>query len=215
MKHIMDNNLEKIFDFLKISGNLKNTYRYGDIEVLNNESTADHSWRLALMVIIFAKELDLKINIEHALKLAIVHDIAESVTGDIPANKTMKNSLLKSEKRKDEIKVIDRFKKLLPGIHGDEIHKLWHDYEYAETEEAKFVKALDKIEGYINWVESGFKYLVKADDHHLIAIYADEAVKNFPKLVPILKILKLKLKKEFEKGGLEWKEEYNYPFKSV
>ena len=43
MKHIMDNNLEKIFDFLKISGNLKNTYRYGDIEVLNNESTADHS----------------------------------------------------------------------------------------------------------------------------------------------------------------------------
>jgi putative hydrolase of HD superfamily len=208
----MQNNLEKIFDFLKASGNLKNVYRYGDVEVLNNESTADHSWRLALMVIIFTKELDLKIDAERALKLAIIHDIAEALTGDIPANETMKNDLLKNEKRKNEIKAINRLKKILPDIHGNEIYELWRDYEYAKTEEAKFVKALDKIEAYINWIEAGYKYLTKCKDQHLIAIYPDEAVKNFPKLLPVLRELKVKLKKEFGKGGLEWKEEYNYPF---
>lgn len=203
----MKNNLEKIFDFLKISGNLKNVYRYGDVNVLNDESTADHSWRLALIAMIFIKELDLKINTEYALKLAIVHDLPESITGDIPANKTMTDSLLKNEKQKNEIEAINRLKNLLPEIHGNEINELWHDYEYAKTREAKFIKALDKIEAYINWIEYGYKYLT-SNDYHLIAIYPDEAVKNFPELLPVLRILKQKMKKEFAKGEIEWKEEY-------
>jgi putative hydrolase of HD superfamily len=204
----MKNNLEKIFDFLKISGNLKNVYRYGDVEILNDESTADHSWRLALVAMIFIKELNLKINTEHALKLAIIHDLPESITGDITANRTMVDSKLRKEKEKNEIKAINRLKNLLPEIQGSEIHKLWHDYEYSKTKEAKFIKALDKIEAYINWIEAGYKYIVKCGGPHLVAIYPDEAVKDFPKLIPTLRILKQKMKKEFKKGGIEWKKEY-------
>lgn len=211
----MKNNLEKIFDFLKISGNLKNVYRYGDVEILNDESTADHSWRLALLAMILIKELGLEINVERALKLAIIHDLPESVTGDITADKTMADKKLKDEKQKEEIKVIDDFRKLLPEIEGEEIYELWHDYEFSKTEEAKFIKALDKIEAYINWVEAGYKYMAKCNGPQYIAVYPDEAVKNFPPLLPILKILKEKMRKEFEKGGIEWKEEYNYLFKSV
>lgn len=205
------NSLEKIFDFLKISGNLKNTYRYGDAEVLNDESAADHSWRLALMVIVFAEELKLKINLEYALKLAIIHDLPESITGDIPANKTLVNEVLRNEKQKNEIKAIEQLKNLLPGFQGDEISKIWNDFEFLKTMEAKFVNALDKLEAYINWTETGYKYIEKYEDYHLIADYPDEAVKNFPELTPVLKILKQKMRKEFRKGGLEWKDEYNYP----
>ncbi len=205
----MNNNLEKIFDFLKIAGNLKNTYRYGDVEVLNNESTADHSWRLSLLAMIFIKELGLEINVERALKLAIIHDLPESVTGDITADKTMVDKKLKAEKQEEEIKVMDDFRKLLPEIEGNEIYELWHDYEFSKTEEAKFIKALDKIEAYINWIEAGYKHMVKCDGPHLIAIYPDEAVKNFQPLLPILKILKEKMRKEFEMAGIEWREEYN------
>ena len=121
----MKNNLEKIFDFLKISGNLKNVYRYGDVEILNDESTADHSWRLALVAMIFVKELKLKINTEQALKLAIIHDLPESITGDITADKTMSDSALKHEKQREEIKAIGPFKKILPEIQGKEIYELW------------------------------------------------------------------------------------------
>jgi len=202
------NNLEKIFEFLKISGNLKNTYRYGDVEVLNDESTADHSWRLALLAMIFIKELKLKINTERALKLAIIHDLPESITGDITADKTMADKKLKAAKQKEEIKVINRFKKLLPEIQGEEIYELWHDYEFSKTKEAKFIKALDKIEAYTNWTEVGGKYIAKSGKPHLIAIYPDEAVKNFPKLLPVLNILKEKMKQEFKKGGVEWKKEF-------
>lgn len=209
MKHIThNNNLEKIFDFLKIAGNLKNIYRYGDVEILNDESTADHSWRLALIAMVISKELKLKINIEYALKLAIIHDLPESITGDIPANKTMVDRKIKNKKQKEEIKVISRFKKMLPQTQGNEIYKLWHDYEFPKTKEAKFIKALDKLEAYINWIEAGYKHIAKCADSHLIAVYPDEAVKNFPKLLPVLKILKNKMKREFKRGGIEWKKEF-------
>lgn len=125
MKHkTRNNNFEKIFDFLKVSGNLKNIYRYGDVEVLNDESAADHSWRLALLVIILTEELKLKINVEYALKLAIIHDLPESITGDITANKTMVDKVLRSEKRKNEIKAIEKLKNLLPNIQGKEIQDI-------------------------------------------------------------------------------------------
>lgn len=204
------NNLEKIFDFLEVSGNLKNTYRYGDVAVLNDESSADHSWRLALMVLIFAEELKLKINLEYALKLAIIHDLPESITGDIPANRTMVDGELKKEKLKNEIKAIERLKSLLPEFQGDEIQKIWNDFEFLKSEEAKFVNALDKLEAYTNWVEAGYRHIEKCEDLHLIPIYPDEAVKIFPELMSVLKTLKQKMKEEFEKGGLEWREEYNY-----
>lgn len=73
------------------------------------------------------------------------------------------------------------------------------------------MNALDKLEAYINWTETGHKYIVKCGDSRLIAIYPDAAVKNFPELIPVLKILKQKMKKEFKKAGIEWKSEYNYP----
>ena len=41
-------NLEKIFNFLHKIENLKSTYRYNKTSTGEKESSADHSWRLAL-----------------------------------------------------------------------------------------------------------------------------------------------------------------------
>nr|NQU91084.1 HD domain-containing protein [Bacteroidota bacterium] len=50
----------------------------------HSESSAEHSWRLSLMAFLVANELKItKVNVEHAMKLALVHDLAESLTGDI------------------------------------------------------------------------------------------------------------------------------------
>ena len=49
-------------------------------------------------------------------------------------------------------------------------------------------------------------------NHELFAIYADKAVKNYPKLIPIYREIKEILKARFEKWGFQWKEEYNVIF---
>jgi hypothetical protein len=74
------------------------------------------------------------------------------------------------------------------------------------TKEAMFVKALDKIETLTQLVETGYTIY---DKPQFIANYANKAVNKYPELLPLLKIVKRKLKEEFIKGNIERKEEYN------
>ena len=68
-------NLEKIFDFLHKIENLKSTLRYNKTTSGRNESSAEHSWRLALITLIIADELRLSIDVNRAIKIALVHDL--------------------------------------------------------------------------------------------------------------------------------------------
>lgn len=199
-------NLEKIFHFLHKIENLKSTLRYNETTSGRKESTADHSRRLALMTFIIIDELKLDVDINKSIKLALVHDLAESLTGDIDAIKIAEGTFSKEEKEKLEIEAISDLKDTLPKTIGKEISNLWHEYNDCKTKEAKFIKALDKIETLTQLAESWYKIY---DKPHFIANYANKAVKNFPELIDMLKIVKKKLKNEFDKGNIEWKEEYN------
>jgi putative hydrolase of HD superfamily len=199
-------NLEKIFDFLHKIENLKSTLRYNKTTSGRKESTAEHTWRLALITFIIADELKLNIDVNKAIKIALVHDLAEALTGDIDAILIAEGKFSKDEKEKQEIEAIMNLQKTLPEVIGKEISDLWHEYNDCKTSEAKFVKALDKIETLTQLAESGYKVYDKPE---FIANYANKSVKSFPELSEMLKIVKRKLKAEFDKGNIEWKEEYN------
>ncbi|MFA6184279.1 MAG: HD domain-containing protein [Parcubacteria group bacterium] len=199
-------NLEKIFNFLHKIENLKSTLRYNKTTSGRKESTAEHSWRLALITFIIADELKLDIDVNKAIKIALVHDLAEALTGDIDAILIAEGKFSKDEKEKQEIGAIIKLQETLPEVIGKEISDLWHEYNNCKTSEAKFVKALDKIETLTQLAESGYKIYDKPE---FIANYANKSVKLFPELSEMLKIVKRKLKAEFDKGNIEWKEEYN------
>jgi putative hydrolases of HD superfamily len=199
-------NLEKIFDFMNVVCNLKSAKRYGNYDI-DADSSADHSWRLALMSLMFSDELKLDIDKFKAMKIAIIHDLPEAITGDIPYMEILNGNVTKEEKHNNEIKAMDAIKNLLPENMGEEIIGLWEEYEYSKTREALFIKALDKIETISHVIEKGRDYT----DLDLIATYPDKYVNlnNFPELIPVLKELKRRLKKEFFKRGLVWKKEYD------
>ena len=199
-------NLEKIFDFLHIIENLKSTLRYNYTKSGRKESSAEHSWRLALMLFVLAKELDLDISIEKSMKLAIVHDLPEAITGDIDAVLIAEGKATKEEKQAKELEAMDKIKNMLPEEIGEEIYSLWKEYEDSLTKEAKFVKAVDKLETLTQLVDAGYNTYDKPE---FIANYADRAVKEFPELNEVLKIIKRKLKEEFNKGKIPWKKEYD------
>ncbi len=199
-------NLGKIFDFMRKIEKLKSTLRYNETTSGRKESTADHSWRLALFAFVVADELQLEIDINRAVKIALVHDIAEALTGDIDAILIAEGKVLVEDKNTQEETAIKELKETLPEEIGEEIFGLWNEYEESKTKEARFIKALDKIETLTQLAESGYKTY---DKPQFIANYADRAVAKFPELLDVLKIVKRKLKDEFEKGGIEWKEEYD------
>jgi len=202
----MPDNLEKIFDFLHITEKLKRSFRYSAINYKIKDSSADHSWHLSLMVFIISRELKLKIDLEHALKIAIVHDIAESITGNIDYVLISTGKISKKQKQKMEVKAIEEIKKTLPPGIGKEVSGIWNEYKEARTSEAKFVKALSKIEAMVQILEAGHKIF---NIPELIPTHADKSVENFPKLKPLLKTLKKRLKNEFKKGNFPWKKEYD------
>ena len=190
----MNDNLEKIFNFLRQIEKLKSTLRYNKTTAGRNESTADHSWRLALMVPIIAKELSIDIDIEKSMKIALVHDLAEAITGDIDAIKISTGEFLREEKKKQELSAMGKIRNMLPEKIGEDIYDLWQEYEEVSTNEGKFVRGLDKAETLTQLIEAGYTTYDKPD---FIADYAEDAIKNFPEIKTILLVIKKGLKIKF------------------
>ncbi|XP_042989806.1 5'-deoxynucleotidase HDDC2 isoform X1 [Carya illinoinensis] len=130
-------------DFLSLCHCLKTTKRTGWVrkEIKDPESIADHMYRMGLMALI-ASDIP-GVDRNKCIKMAIVHDIAEAIVGDI----TPSDGISKAEKSQREREALDHMCKLLGGgSRAQEIGELWSEYEENSSPEAKVVKDLDKVE---------------------------------------------------------------------
>lgn len=160
------------------------------------------------MVFVIGKELDVPVNIPHALEIALLHDLAELKTDDIDALDVINGDVSLEEKRKNEAVAMGQ---ILEGISfGDDMMKLWQEYEDQQTNEAKFVKALDKIEAFLHLDEEGTRAYMPEQFHGDYADEAvrkfDEAIHHFPPLRTLLNPIKQDLQSKFEELGVEWVE---------
>ncbi|KAG6600790.1 hypothetical protein SDJN03_06023, partial [Cucurbita argyrosperma subsp. sororia] len=132
-----------VIDFLTLCYRLKTTKRKGWINhgINGPESIADHMYRMALMSLITD---DLPgVNRERCIKIALVHDIAEAIVGDI----TPSDGVPKEEKSRRESAALNEICQLLGGgKRADEIKELWTEYENNSSLEANLVKDFDKVE---------------------------------------------------------------------
>lgn len=199
--------LIKIFDFLHQIEKLKSTLRYNTTTSGRKESSAEHSWRLAVLTMIIAEELKLDLNLFHSIKIALIHDLPESIAGDWDSYKVSTGELSKKDKERAEKKAMVKLKKALPLKIGKEFYELWLEYETQETKEAKYIKALDKIETLLQFAETGYEIFDEGIDH--IAFYADKHVEKMPELRKVLVLVKEELKREFKRGNIPWKTEYD------
>ncbi|TKW37675.1 hypothetical protein SEVIR_1G063400v4 [Setaria viridis] len=130
-------------DFLTLCYRLKTTKRAGWVKrgVQAPESVADHMYRMGVMALVAA---DLPgVDRDRCVKMAIVHDIAEAIVGDI----TPSDNVPKEEKSRMEKEALDHMCELLGGgSRAQEIRELWMEYENNASLEAKVVKDFDKIE---------------------------------------------------------------------
>ncbi|KAF7850903.1 hypothetical protein BT93_L4880 [Corymbia citriodora subsp. variegata] len=130
-------------DFLTLCHRLKTTKRAGWVrrDVKDPESIADHMYRMGLMALISADIPGVDRN--KCIKMAIVHDIAEAIVGDI----TPSDGISKAEKSRRESEALDHMCRLLGGeSQAKEINELWMEYEANLSPEAKVVKDFDKVE---------------------------------------------------------------------
>jgi putative hydrolase of HD superfamily len=149
---------KKIVKFMQVVGRSKRILRTGWVreKVTHPESVADHSFRLSVLVMVLADHLGL--DKEKLIRMAIIHDLGEVITGDIVwsrgANLNMEKKARKEAlERAGMLKVFD-----LIGQSKDYL-QLFEEMIARETQEAKLFWQLDKLEMAIQAME------YEKDDH--------------------------------------------------
>jgi putative hydrolase of HD superfamily len=133
--------LTAIVAFLQAAEQLKDTLRSGRTARGRQESTAEHSWRLCLMIMAFERDLP-GYDLARLLKLAVVHDLGEAIHGDMPATQQHLDPDRPARERRDMAALCAP----LPADVRDDMLDLWDDYAQARSPEACLVKGFDKLE---------------------------------------------------------------------
>jgi putative hydrolase of HD superfamily len=133
--------LKGALTFLREAERLKSVLRSGHTSTGRPESTAEHSWRLCLMAMVFSDAFG-EIDVARLLKICIVHDLGEALHGDVPAVAQPAAEDKAARERAD----LETLTLSLDAKRRAEILSLWQDYEAGLSPEARLVKGLDKLE---------------------------------------------------------------------
>ncbi|HOP75377.1 MAG TPA: HD domain-containing protein [Bacillota bacterium] len=104
------------------------------------ENDAEHSWHLAVMVLLLS-ELD-NIDVLKTLKMVLIHDLVEIDAGDTYCYDETGNA----GKFERECLAAKRLFSLLPEEQGREFFELWREFEERKTREACFAAVLDRMQ---------------------------------------------------------------------
>lgn len=116
------------------------------------EDDAAHSWHLAVMAMILEEYSAEKIDVNRVIKIALVHDLVEVYAGDTFAYDE-KGYEDKEQREKD---AATKLFGILDPEQGAQIRALWDEFEAAETAEAKYANAIDRIQPLLlNYLTNG------------------------------------------------------------
>jgi putative hydrolase of HD superfamily len=104
------------------------------------ESVAAHSWGVSLLCLAFAD--DAGIDPDRALRLAVVHDLAEAHTGDVPTRADPADEPVSAaeKERRERAAMADL------GAPFPAVDEAWEAYERRDTAVARFVKDMDLVD---------------------------------------------------------------------
>lgn len=123
---------------------LKQTSRtgWGQRGVQGAESVADHSYGVAFVVLILAPYLDQPVDLGKALAMAVLHDLPEALTSDIPAPAW--RLMPDGAKPMTEARAIQQI--LGNSRAADQLLPLWQELKECQSVEARLVRDADKID---------------------------------------------------------------------
>lgn len=128
-------------------------------------------YRMSIMTMFAPPSLSSQLNMTRCVKMALVHDMAESIVGDF----TPRSGISKTEKMKREADAMEYITSSIlgsvPGAaqSGQEMFELFQEYEGNTTLEAQFVHDIDKMEMLLQIVEYERRYEVDlAEFYHVV-----------------------------------------------
>jgi putative hydrolase of HD superfamily len=109
---------------------------------IRKENDAEHAWHMALMTILLSEYANEKIDVLKTVTMLLIHDLVEIDAGDTYAYDT---EGLKTQRQREEV-AAERIFGILPEDQGKKLRALWEEFEAWETPEAKFARAMDRVQ---------------------------------------------------------------------
>jgi putative hydrolases of HD superfamily len=150
------------------------------------ESSAEHSWHLALMALVLAGEHAPAVDLGRVVTMLVIHDLVEVEVGDVPIYDEQARLDIMAAEQVAAVRLFAR----LPAAEGERLLGLWQEFEAAETADARFARAVDRLQPLLMhvasdgaaWAERG---VTVAQERRLMA-----AIGQFwPSLAPVAETL--------------------------
>jgi putative hydrolase of HD superfamily len=136
--------VKNLLQFYIEAEKLKTTIRHSSTsDHTRMESSAEHSWMMCLIAMTLAEHIQRPVDWLRVLKMTILHDLAEAITGDIPAFEV---SSRQDAKKQTEQQAMQHILRNLSKKTREEFLSLFNEFEDRQTIEAQIAQALDKIE---------------------------------------------------------------------
>jgi putative hydrolase of HD superfamily len=153
--------LEQQIRFVKEADLLKGVLRQTMLAAPHRrENSAEHSWHLAIMAMALADYAPPGVDLSKVTTMVLVHDMVEIDAGDMFAYASAAD-LARQESA--EQAAADRIFALLPSDQAVRVRALWDEFEERRTPEARFARALDRLQPMLanmsvgggTWIEHG------------------------------------------------------------
>lgn len=136
--------LDEQMAFVTELGKLKSVLRQTVLAGIGRpENSAEHSWHLATMAMALADHAPAGTDLTRVIGMVLVHDIVEIDAGDL-----FLYADASAHERQEiaERAAADRIFAILPADLGTPMRRLWDEFSERRTAEAKFARALDRLQ---------------------------------------------------------------------
>jgi putative hydrolases of HD superfamily len=138
-----DSRLEQQINFVMELDRLKNVFRNSYVTALprRKENDAEHMWHISVMTLVLQEYSPQEIDVNRILRMLLVHDVVEIDAGDVSVYHRQNDKDLTER----ETAAAKRIFGILPEDQAAELRGLWEEFEAAQTPEAKFARAVDRL----------------------------------------------------------------------
>jgi putative hydrolases of HD superfamily len=136
--------LERQLSFVREAGLLKRVLRQTMLtDPARRENSAEHSWHLAVMVVALGEYAPPGTDLARVTAMVLIHDMVEIDAGDMFLYASEADH---ARQEAAEVAAADRIFALLPPDQAAEVRGLWDEFEERRTAEARFARALDRLQ---------------------------------------------------------------------
>ena len=136
----LDQQIRFVTEIDRLKGVLRQTML---TEPARRENSAEHSWHLALMAQVLGGYAPPGTDLSRVMAMLLIHDLVEIDAGDLFV---YADAAAQARQEAAEHAAADRLFSLLPAGQGPELRALWDEFEERRTPEARFARALDRLQ---------------------------------------------------------------------